>query len=762
MNADPPSTRPYLIRRLAALLTATALAFGTLLAAYYGVGGNAGAVTDRTAPAIVQVEAAREALERSYAAAAASLTDKDTAKAEGVGETYAAELDAARQQLEKAALTTVADDAGRETLRTATGQVSSYDFLIRQAARSAGSAGSATDPGNTTLRDAYLRYARNTLERKDGSGIVPRLEQVQRSQRQRLADETSFDGLLWLLWTAAFLLSGALGWLLVDTQRTLRRRFRRRISPPLAGATALAALVLPLAVLGGQIQSGLAGAAGRLRRIGVPDEALADVRDGLSGAHWRAAATGWIPAAAALLAALVVVGLQPRIEEYRFGRGRPGPGARGRPRQVAAALLALWLVLFGAVGDGDRPRPQGKVTVLASWTGDEEARFKEVLERFREKTHIEVTYQGTTSLRDVLLSRVNSGTAPDIAILPSLGEAAEYIHDGKLRPLGKVLEKTLGPYAAYEPLWTPRPDGPVYAVPVKVALKSIVWHDEARTGDLAALAAQGAQWCAGMGGDATSGWPGTDWVEDILLQRSGKDAYTAWARGELPWSSEKVREAWRLLGERLGAGPAREALRQEYTWGPFPRPPAKGEAAAPACALQHQGSFIRTTYPKGAGATFTPSRQLLPGADRHATAREVSADFATLFRQSGAAERLMEFLTGDEAMRAWSRPPRGPGGGPVATPGEDPMRPFFLTYREDLPKDSVNARVDEELHARAPLCLDASDVMPPRMRSAFQHGVLDYLSSPDPPTLTRVLSYLDAVRDGMARTPHAEPPRVCN
>ncbi|PNE31850.1 hypothetical protein AF335_23060 [Streptomyces eurocidicus] len=422
----------------------------------------------------------------------------------------------------------------------------------------------------------------------------------------------------------------------------------------------------------------------------------------------------------------------------------------------------MWLVLFGALGIGDRPGPQGKVTVLASWSGDEEERFKAVLERFREKTHIEVTYQGTTSLRDVLLSRVNSGTAPDIAILPSLGEAAEYIHEGKLRPLGSALRKTIGSYAPYEPLWTARPGGPVFAIPVKVSLKSIVWHDKARTGDLAALAAQGGQWCAGMGGDATSGWPGTDWVEDILLQRSGKDAYTAWTRGELPWASEKVREAWRLFGRRLGAGPAEKALGQEYTWGPFPKPPAKGESAPPACALQHQGSFIRTTYRKGAPAAFTPSRELLPGADRTTTAREVSADFATLFRENRAARQLMEFLTTDEAQRAWAKPLPGPGGEDPPPPGEDPMRPFFLTFREDLPKGSVNARVDEELHARAPLCLDASDVMPPRLRSAFQYGVLDYLSSPDEATLTRVLTYLDAVRDGMARTPHAEPPRVCN
>ncbi|MCD9144395.1 hypothetical protein [Streptomyces albireticuli] len=748
MNTEPPGTRPYLIRRLAALLIATALAFGALMAAYYGVGRNAAAVTDRTAPAIVEVEAARKALNESYT----SLAGKETAEAEGVGETYGADLNAARQHLVQAGLGTVADKEGRETLRTATGQVSSYDFLIQQAARST---------GNDTLRDAYLGYAGNTL-RKKGSGIVPRLENVQLSQRETLADETSFDGLLWFLWITAYVLCAVLVWLLVDTQRTLRRRFRRKLSPPLVGATALVALVLPLLTfLSSQIQHSLKLAAGKLGTISDPAGTLPNVEKIMGGTHWRAAVASWIPLAAVVLAALVVAGLQPRIEEYRFGKVRHG--ARPRPRaltrtrmyRAGAGLLALCLVLLGSVVNGGLPDlREGRVTVLASWTGDEEKRFREVLDRFGEKEDIEVIYQGTTSLRDVLLSRVDSGDAPDIAILPSLGEAAEYTDD--LRPLGKGLAE---PLKDYKPLWTAEDDAEVRAVPVKVSLKSIVWHDKARSRDLTTLASQGARWCAGMGGDATSGWPGTDWIEDILLQRSGKGTYMAWARGELPWASEKVREAWRLFGERLGTGPARTALRQDYTHGPFPKPGERSDA--PGCELQHQGSFIRTTYRDGADATFTPSRDLLPEADRTGTAREISADFATLFGKSAAAEKLMRFLTGQEAQRIWAKP-LPDDEDRTATPGEDPQRPFFLTFQEDLPEDSVNARVDKELHARAPLCLDASDVMPPRMRSAFQHGVLDYLSSPDAPTLKRVLDDLDAVRADTAKTPHADPPRVCN
>ncbi|MFD0382916.1 hypothetical protein ACFQ2B_12660 [Streptomyces stramineus] len=216
---------------------------------------NAGAVDDRTGPAIVQVAAAQRALEASYAAARDSLTGK-ASRVEGPGEEYRVELNAATQSLAKAAMSTVADDSGRQTLRTATGLVSSYDFLVQQAARSS---------GNHALRDAYLGYADRTLHRP-GSGVVTRLEKVQSNQFGVLRGQTSFGWLLRLVWAVAFTLLAVLAWLLVDTQRRLRRHFRRLVSPWLAVATLLPAAALPLAVFAAQIQSRLGSARAILAR----------------------------------------------------------------------------------------------------------------------------------------------------------------------------------------------------------------------------------------------------------------------------------------------------------------------------------------------------------------------------------------------------------------------------------------------------------------------------------------------------------------
>ncbi|MDX3226315.1 ABC transporter substrate-binding protein [Streptomyces sp. ME19-01-6] len=395
--------------------------------------------------------------------------------------------------------------------------------------------------------------------------------------------------------------------------------------------------------------------------------------------------------------------------------------AATRPRNVTAAVLGLWLVLLCALGTGDAGAQQsgGTIRVLASWTGSEEDAFRQVLDAFTQEHHIRVEYQGTTALREVLLSEVRSGTPPDIAVLPSSGELAAYAKKGYLAELDEVV-----PRAEYNPLWTPglTENGAIYGVAVKADLKGIVWYDGTRhgPGDLPALAADSRQWCVGMGDGATSGWPGTDWIEDILLQRQGKEVYERWAKGELAWDDPLVAEAWRTWGELLSGAAAKTALRTDFR--------AAGKklfAKRPSCALEHQGSFIRGSYPGPHQARFSYSANLfrLPGSP--SAAHEVSGDFAALFKNTGHTEQarqLMRYLTQVEGQRAWAEktPPRS-------------AKPFSANSKVPVSvqgNDGVAQSIARTLKSSS-LCLDASDAMPPRMRLAFQRAVLTFLSYAD-------------------------------
>ena len=409
--------------------------------------------------------------------------------------------------------------------------------------------------------------------------------------------------------------------------------------------------------------------------------------------------------------------------------------APGRSRQVTAAVLGLWLVVLCAAGAGDTGGRQsrGSVSVLATWTGEEGRAFRRMLDTFSRRYRVHVDYQGTTALREVLQSEVKAGNPPDIAVLPSSGELAAYAAQSHLTRLDGVVPKKVR--NSYGRLWTPRLNGAVYGIAIKADLKSIVWYDRERhqPRDLTALAAQGRQWCVGMGGDATSGWPGTDWIEDILLQQQGKAVYQDWATGRLRWTDPRVRQAWQTWGSLFtGPGTAKTALVTDFrTAG------KKLFARQPSCALEHQGSFIRGSYAHPSQADFGFSAGLLPRTDPRSTTREVSGDFAAMFVKSRQAQELMGYLASAGAQRAWAnRTARGH------------IRPFFANSGVSLDAqsdDPVARRIATALRDPEALCLDASDSMPTRMRLAFQRAALEYLSNPGK-SPTRLLKSLERVR----------------
>ncbi|MFJ6215891.1 hypothetical protein ACIQGZ_21530 [Streptomyces sp. NPDC092296] len=325
-ESETSSTRRSLVRRLAALLALTCAGVLALLTAYAGVHSPSGALRTATAPAMLDVAAAQTALELADSAADSSLTS-DRAGLAGTGEEYRTQISAANQSLARAAESHVAGDSGRQTLQTVAGLVTAYTGWIEQADRW---------QDQPVLRDAYLAYAGSML--RDDGGVLARLTALQAEQRQVLRRQVSFGAWQWLCWSVALALLLALAWLLVDTQRYLRRRFRRRFNPWLAGACVLLLALLPLAVFSAQTHGGmerceqhLTAVVDQQQRPGTGHTAAVragqkirdtaeKVGEDMSGTRWRGALIGWIPVAGLLIGALAVRGLQPRIAEYRFRR----------------------------------------------------------------------------------------------------------------------------------------------------------------------------------------------------------------------------------------------------------------------------------------------------------------------------------------------------------------------------------------------------------------------------------------------------------
>jgi len=107
-------------------------------------------------------------------------------------------------------------------------------------------------------------------------------------------------------------------------------------------------------------------------------------------------------------------------------------------------------------------------------------------------------------------------------------------------------------------------------------------------------------WCAGIeSGDAT-GWPATDWVEDVVLRSAGPDVYDQWVAHEIPFNDPQIVEALGIVGSILknpayvngGYGDFRTIA--TTPWGDGGLPILTGE-----CLMHRAANFYQNSWPEG-------------------------------------------------------------------------------------------------------------------------------------------------------------------
>ena len=414
------------------------------------------------------------------------------------------------------------------------------------------------------------------------------------------------------------------------------------------------------------------------------------------------------------------------------GPATAAPGTRRRPSRhlvrVVTVVASCLAVLAAAVVVGVRALSrEPTVTLLANWTDKDARHFREaVIAPFERAHHIHVDYQGSSAESQVLSADVEAGTPPDVVVLTGPGELADYAGRGQLAPVEDLIPK-----GAFSTSWATSLNGHVYWFPLKADVKSLVWYPE-HTSDqqLSQARDRPDQWCLGMGSGVTSGWPGTDWIEDIVLQQSGPRIYQRWARGLLPWQSKEVERAWRTWKNLVGAGRrdlAGRALKTDY------QEASQLVTQRPRqCMLEHQASFVRTYQPwKDVHGGYRPSARLIPGATAENT-WEVSGDLVALLHDTPQARQLIRHLASTDAQQAWNASESGFSVDSRARPAAGSAASWHRSLAGAL------------LDGEAVHCFDASDAMPPAVRDAFAQATLDFLA--DPRDLDRLLKNLDSLR----------------
>ena len=93
------------------------------------------------------------------------------------------------------------------------------------------------------------------------------------------------------------------------------------------------------------------------------------------------------------------------------------------------------------------------------------------------------------------------------------------------------------------------------------------------------------------------GWPGTDWVELLLLNGPGPEVYDRWATHEIAFDTRPIRQAFQRLGQILFTeGYTADGAVEEPFW-QAQRPMVKKQP--PGCWLYQFPSFAAAFVPQG-------------------------------------------------------------------------------------------------------------------------------------------------------------------
>lgn len=262
-----------------------------------------------------------------------------------------------------------------------------------------------------------------------------------------------------------------------------------------------------------------------------------------------------------------------------------------------------------------------KLTVFGPWLGPDQELVEEVLDVFAEQTGHDVSYVGSDSFEQQIVVDAEAGSPPNVSIFPQPGLASDMASRGFLTPLkdgtGDWIRENYAAGDSWVDLGTYADEDDtdkLFGFFYKVDVKSLVWYNPENFLDfgyevpetmeeLRALEQQmiddgETPWCVGLGSGGATGWPATDWVEDLMLRTQEPAVYDQWVTNEIPFNDPAVIGAieefgWFLEGDRVSGG--REAVASVD----FRDSPKGLFDAPPQCMMHRQASFIPAYFPEG-------------------------------------------------------------------------------------------------------------------------------------------------------------------
>ncbi len=258
------------------------------------------------------------------------------------------------------------------------------------------------------------------------------------------------------------------------------------------------------------------------------------------------------------------------------------------------------------------------VNIYASILSPELEMYEAAYVPFEECTGADLKFEGSSEFEAQLKVREKAGNPPDIALIPQPGLLANQVATGSVKTPSAQVEANVDENWTADWKTLGSVDGVFYAPPNSSNMKSLVWYSPQMFADngwtipttwaelktlsdtIAASGVVDKPWCAGFGSGDATGWPGTDWVEDVMLRVNGPEVYDQWVAHEIPFNDPQVVAALDEVGAFLknpdyvngGYGDVKSIASTTFQDGGL-------TILDGTCAMHRQATFYASQYPEG-------------------------------------------------------------------------------------------------------------------------------------------------------------------
>jgi alpha-glucoside transport system substrate-binding protein len=381
--------------------------------------------------------------------------------------------------------------------------------------------------------------------------------------------------------------------------------------------------------------------------------------------------------------------------------------------------------------------------IFTPWVAADGELVESMLAYFAAATGANVQHTGSDSFEQQIVIDTQAGSPANIAVFPQPGLTADIAAKGYLSPLDDATKQWIvdnyGAGQSWVDLSTYKDkDGnaQLFAFPYKADLKSLVWYvpenfedagyevpttmEELQALTEKIVADGGTPWCIGIGSQAATGWPATDWVEDMMLRTQPPEVYDQWVKNEIPFDDPKVVAAidefgWFAKNDKFVDGGAAAVAATDFRDSP------KGLfSSPPKCYMHRQASFIPSFFPEGTKLGEDANFFYFPAYSNKDLGRPVLGG-GTLFaitKDSPAARAFIEWLKTPIAHEVW-----------MAQSGF--LTPFKSVNLEAYGNDTLRGE-GKILSEATTFRFDGSDLMPGKIGAgSFWTGMVDYVGGKD-------------------------------